>query len=83
MKFAISARFGGVVALGAMTAVTASVVLGTATPAWAKKSARTAVVGNVKTPYGRQGTRGTGPYDRAGFLRAVGPFGSSNFLLRP
>lgn len=25
----------------------------------------------------------TGPYDRPGFLRAVGPFGSSNFLLRP
>lgn len=27
--------------------------------------------------------RATGPYDRPGFLRAVGPFGSSNFLLRP
>lgn len=27
--------------------------------------------------------RGTGPYDRQGFLQAVGPFGSSNFLLRP
>lgn len=27
--------------------------------------------------------RGGGPFDRAGFLRAVGPFGSSNFLLRP
>lgn len=27
--------------------------------------------------------RGTGPYDRKGFLQAVGPFGSSNFLLRP
>ncbi len=26
---------------------------------------------------------GTGPYDRAAFLHAVGPFGSSNFLLRP
>lgn len=25
----------------------------------------------------------TGPYDRPSFLRAVGPFGSSNFLLRP
>lgn len=25
----------------------------------------------------------TGPYDRPGFLQAVGPFGSSNFLLRP
>lgn len=27
--------------------------------------------------------QGAGPYDRAQFLRAVGPFGSSNFLLRP
>jgi FkbM family methyltransferase len=26
---------------------------------------------------------GNGPYDREGFLRSVGPFGSFNFLLRP
>ena len=55
MKMSISARFGGVVALGALSAVAASTLVATAQPAWAKKAPRVAVVGHVEPPFGLQG----------------------------
>ena len=60
MKGFKSARFGGIVALGAVSTVTAGALLAPASPAWASRQTRVAVVGRVDTPYGTQGTRGAG-----------------------
>jgi hypothetical protein len=56
MRISKSARFGGAVALGAIS-VTALIAAGET--AWAKKS-NVARVGRIETPLGLQGTRGAG-----------------------
>ena len=56
MRISKSARFGGAVALGA---VSVGALLAASESAWAKKSSA-AQVGRIETPLGLQGTRGAG-----------------------
>lgn len=55
-----SARFGGGVALGAITAIAIGAVFASGDSAFAAKSKKTARVGRIETPLGLQGTQGAG-----------------------